>query len=294
MLEVKNITKLYDGKHGCSNVSFTLEPSEILGIIGTNGSGKTTTFKCLLQLLQPDKGEILLDGEKLQAKHKERFGFLPEERCLYKDLKVYEQLKLIGQLKKMDPLRIEEQSEYYMEKLGIEEHATRRIQELSKGNQQKVQLICALLNEPEILVLDEPLSGLDVLNAQLFKDLLMEEVTKGKMIVLSSHQFDAMEEFFEKVLLMRDGVPVYYGPVKDLKLSSPLRYLSFVTEEKQDYYLEDGVVHQSVSGREIRLTMENEAKAVKLMKKLLKNIPLDSLTIELPTLKDIIQENRLL
>ncbi len=294
MLKVEHLTKLYDGKHGCNDISFSLEKGEVLGVVGSNGSGKTTTFKCLLQLLLPDSGSMTLDEEPLTFRQKPLFGFLPEERCLYKDLKVYEQIELIGKLKKMSSQQIEQEMDLYLEKLGIPDYQDLRIAELSKGNQQKIQLICALLNDPKVLVLDEPLSGMDVLNAQRIKELLREESEKGKIILLSSHQFDAMEEFFDKVLLIREGKSVYYGKEEDLRKSSPIRYISLISNQRQDYYMEDGVVQQSVSGNTVRLMMENETKAMKLFRKLLKTEELNSFTIELPTLKDIIRENQLL
>jgi len=294
MLKVEHLTKLYDGKHGCNDISFSLEKGEVLGVVGSNGSGKTTTFKCLLQLLLPDSGSMTLDAEPLTFRQKPLFGFLPEERCLYKDLKVYEQIELIGKLKKMSSQQIEQEMDLYLEKLGIPDYQDLRIAELSKGNQQKIQLICALLNDPQVLVLDEPLSGMDVLNAQRIKELLREESEKGKIILLSSHQFDAMEEFFDKVLLIREGKSVYYGKEEELRKSSPIRYISLISTQRQDYYMEDGVVQQSVSGNTVRLMMENETKAMKLFRKLLKTEELNSFTIELPTLKDIIRENQLL
>lgn len=293
MLEVKNITKTYHGKRGVEELSFSLNSSEILGVVGCNGSGKTTTFRLLLQLLHPDSGEILVDGQPLEETDKCLFGYLPEERSVYRDLRVCEQLQLMGKLKGMDEKLIEERIDYWLNRLDISQYYDSYIQQLSKGNQQKVQLICALLHDPKIVILDEPLTGLDIINAQLFKEIVNELSASGKIILLSSHQFENVEEFFEKILLLKEGKCVWFGNVDQLRKSSQNRYIHFYTNKVKDYYLEEGVLHQSQSGKMMSLLMEDEQSAKKLFRKLLKE-PLLSLTLELPTIKDIIQERGLL
>ena len=294
MLKAENMTKIYDNGRGIRDISFTVAPKEVMGVIGVNGSGKTTTFKCLLQLLDLTDGKILLNDEELQKHHKGLFGYLPEERCLYKDLRVYEQITLIAELRKMSRNDTETAMNYWIERLDIQDLYESRIRELSKGNQQKVQLICALIHNPAVIVLDEPLSGLDAINAEKFKEIIEELRQKDKIILLSSHQFEYIEEFFQKVLLIKDGKSVWYGEVDTLKHLSKHRYIRFSTGELKEYFMEDGVISQSVSGNSVRLLMENETKAMKLFRKLLRTEPLNSFTIELPTLKDIVVERELL
>ena len=293
-LRVENIRKIYESGRGIENINFSLKPGEVMGVIGVNGSGKTTTFKCLLHLLSPDEGKIYIGEEELNESHKSLFGYLPEERCLYKDLKVYEQITLIGELRKMSREAIENAMDYWIERMNITNLYDSKIEELSKGNQQKIQFICAILHDPSIIVLDEPLSGLDAINAEMFKEIIEELRKKKKIILLSSHQFEYIEEFFQKVLLIKNGEQKWYGEVAKLKHMSEHRYIRIVTDKKKEYYLEDGVISQNVNGQSVRLMMEDETKAVKLFRKLLRSEPLNSMTIELPTLKDIVLERELL
>jgi len=294
MLQVKKIKMLYENNKGVQGVSFEVKPSEILGIIGSNGSGKTTTFKLLLRLLTLQSGNILVNGKDLSQIDKNDFGYLPEERSLYRDLTVYQQLKFFGQLRKMEYQHMEDRIDYWLNRLNIQQYTDKKIEQLSKGNQQKVQFISALLHDPEILILDEPLTGLDVNNVTLFKEIIRQQCEQQKIVLLSSHQFEYIEEFFEKVLVLKEGKMMWYGEVNQLRKSSPIRYLRFVSEENLEYYMEDGVILQHQFHHTYRLKMENETKAKKLLRKILKEQPLISCTIELPTLKDMIQERNLI
>ena len=290
MLKVNDLVKYYGKNRGIEGLSFTLSEGEILGIIGTNGSGKTTTFRLLLRLLLPDKGKITLNDHDLEDIDNKTFGYLPEERSVYRDLKVIEQISFLAKLKQLDDNLIKERLDYWLNKLEIEEYRNRKLKELSKGNQQKVQLICALIHDPLIVILDEPLTGLDIINVRLFKKIINELKDAGKMIMISSHQYEYIEEFCEKIILLKKGKANYYGSVNEIKQLLDLRYITLVTYFKKDYLLCDGVINQENSGNMIRLELENETKAKKLFKQLLKDKELVSLKYEFPTLGDVIDK----
>ena len=294
MLKVNDLVKYYGKNIGIEGLSFNLSKGEILGIIGTNGSGKTTTFRLLLRLLLPDKGTITLNDHDLEDLDNKTFGYLPEERSVYRDLKVAEQISFLAKLKQINDNEITERLSFWLNRLEIDEYRNRKIKELSKGNQQKVQLICALIHDPLIVILDEPLTGLDIINVRLFKKIINELKQAGKMVMISSHQYEYIEEFCEKIILLKKGKVNYYGSVSDIKQLIAVRYITLVTYFKKDYLLCDGVIHQEDSGNMIRLELENEIKAKKLFKQLLKDKEIVSLKLELPTLGDVIDKGFLL
>lgn len=294
MLKVNDLVKYYGKNIGIEGLSFNLSKGEILGIIGTNGSGKTTTFRLLLRLLLPDKGTITLNDHDLEDLDNKTFGYLPEERSVYRDLKVAEQISFLAKLKQINDNEITERLSFWLNRLEIDEYRNRKIKELSKGNQQKVQLICALIHDPLIVILDEPLTGLDIINVRLFKKIINELKQAGKMVMISSHQYEYIEEFCEKIILLKKGKVNYYGTVSDIKQLIAVRYITLVTYFKKDYLLCDGVIHQEDSGNMIRLELENEIKAKKLFKQLLKDKEIVSLKLELPTLGDVIDKGFLL
>jgi len=294
LLKVNDLVKYYGKNRGIEGLSFSLSEGEILGIIGTNGSGKTTTFRLLLKLLLPDKGTITLNNHDLEGLDNKTFGYLPEERSVYRDLKVIEQVSFLARLKQLDDNVISDRLDYWLARLDIEEYKYRKIKELSKGNQQKIQLICALIHDPLIVILDEPLTGLDIINVRLFKKIINELKQAGKMVMISSHQYEYIEEFCEKIILLKKGKVNYYGLVSEIKQSIATRYITLVTYAKKDYLLCDGVVDQEDSGNMIRLELENETKAKKLFKQLLKDSEIISLKLELPTLGDVIDKRILL
>ena len=174
MLEVKNVTKYYDKLCAVDHLSFQVKPGEIFGLLGLNGAGKTTTFRMILGLLDDYQGEILLDGQKIDYTVTDKIGFLTEERSLLTKLTVEEQIIYYGVLKGMNESLIKEKLDYWLTRLGLKDYQTKKIKELSKGNQQKVQFISAIIHEPKLLILDEPFSGLDPLNVELFKKIIKE------------------------------------------------------------------------------------------------------------------------
>ena len=217
MLKVENVVKYYGDFLAVDNLSFEVKEGEIFGLLGINGAGKTTTFRMIMGLLEPSSGIITLDGKKIDYSITDEIGFLTEERSLLTKLTVKEQAIYYGILKGMKESDIIERLNYLLKKFEIEEYIDKKIKELSKGNQQKVQFIKAILNKPKLLILDEPFSGLDPFNVELFKNEIIEMSKSGSMIIFSSHRMEHVELFCKKLVVLVNGKSVLSGELSEIK-----------------------------------------------------------------------------
>lgn len=217
MLKVENVTKKYGNLTAVNNLSFEVKDGEIFGLLGLNGAGKTTTFRMILGLLDDYTGNITIDGKKIDYSITDKIGFLTEERSLLTKLTVREQIVYYGVLKSMTEEKIDKKLDYWLKKFGIGDYKNRKIKELSKGNQQKVQFISAIINEPKLLILDEPFSGLDPINVELFKEVILDLKKKGTSIIFSSHRMEHVELFCEKLVVLVKGKSVINGYLSDIK-----------------------------------------------------------------------------
>lgn len=217
MLEVINAKMMYGDFVAVENLSFTIKPGEIFGLLGTNGAGKTTTFRMIMGLLEPKEGEVLYNGNKISYDNVNEIGYMIEERSLLTKITVKELMLYYGQLKDMEPKVILERLDYWLERFDIVEYRDKKIKELSKGNQQKIQFISAIINNPKLLVLDEPFSGLDPINTNLFVSVIHDFQEQGAMVVFSSHQLDHVESFCEKIIVLEKGKAIIDGHLKDIK-----------------------------------------------------------------------------
>ena len=223
-LEAKNITKSFGEKHVLRDVSFSVESGRALGLLGRNGAGKTTSIRILMQVFPPDSGEVLLDGERLRT-DRVRIGYLPEERGLYPKKPIMEQLVYFGLLAGISKKQALQNAERLLDRLEVTEYRDRRLETLSKGNQQKIQLVATLIADPQIVILDEPFSGLDPVNAQLLKDVVRELIGRGKLVLFSSHQMNYIEEFCDNIAILHEGKIVLSGALRDIKRSFPRNML---------------------------------------------------------------------
>lgn len=217
MLELKNVTKYYGDFKAVDNLSFKVNDGEIFGLLGVNGAGKTTTFRMIINLLDKNEGTILLDGKPIDYSITDKIGFLTEERSLLLKLTVLEQAIFYGTLKGLDKKTIEKRLDVLLERFHISEYKNRKIKELSKGNQQKVQFITAILHEPKLLILDEPFSGLDPINVEEFMKMINELKNKGTSIIFSSHRMEHVELFCDELVILVHGKSVLQGNLKDIK-----------------------------------------------------------------------------
>lgn len=215
-LEVKELRKSFSEKEVLHGISFCVESGKALGLLGRNGAGKTTTIRILMDVFKANSGQILIDGKKFEPR-KYQIGYLPEERGLYPKKKVTEQIVYLAQLRGVPSKKAKESTKLWLKKLGIEEYADKVLDSLSKGNQQKVQLAQTLVCNPEIVILDEPFSGLDPVNAQILKDTVRELISQNKLVIFSSHQMSYVEEFCEEIAIINKGEIVLSGNLKEIK-----------------------------------------------------------------------------
>ena len=217
ILEVNNVVKKYGEKTALNNVSLSIPRGSIYGLLGPNGAGKTSLIRIINQITFPDSGEILLDGEKLSPKHVQYIGYMPEERGLYKSMKVGEQALYLAQLKGISKEDAKRQLKYWFEKFEIGDWWNKKIQELSKGMAQKIQFVVTVLHQPKLLIFDEPFSGFDPVNANIIKDEILELKKKGSTIIFSTHRMESVEELCDEIALIHKSNKVLDGSLIDIK-----------------------------------------------------------------------------
>ena len=290
-LKIEKVSKYFGEKLAVDNISFDINKPGVFGLLGTNGAGKSTTIRMMLGILKKDSGEITWNGKKVERK-KVNFGYLPEERGIYPKSKIYEQLLYFAELKGMKKENASKEIDYWMDKLKVSEYKNMTAEKLSKGNQQKVQFITAILNDPELIVLDEPFSGLDPVNTELLKEVILELVEKGKYIVMSSHQMTSIEEFCSDVVIVNKGKTVLKGNLKEIKDAYKANRL--IINTKQDITAEIKDLNLNIEkniDNNYEIKIENEEIAHTLLKNLVnKNIEIDKFELKKPTLNDIFIE----
>jgi ABC-2 type transport system ATP-binding protein len=214
---VENLSKRFGETQAVVDVSFSVEPGEIFGLLGPNGAGKTTTIRMMLDIFKPDTGTVSIFGGALDLDKKRRIGYMPEERGLYKDQKLEPTLIYLATLKGLEEKTARSRLGGWLERLDLAEHRDKKVQELSRGMQQKAQIINTLLHEPDLIVIDEPFSGLDPVNTRLVKQILEEQRQAGRSILMSTHQMYQVEALCDRIVLIDDGSTVLYGPVSGIK-----------------------------------------------------------------------------
>lgn len=215
-LEVRDLRKSFGENEVLHGISFSVESGNALGLLGRNGAGKTTTIRILMNVFKGNAGSVLLDGKPFDpAKH--QIGYMPEERGLYPKKTVSEQLIYLGMLRGLSAKKAKENMKKWLAKMEVSEYENRKLETLSKGNQQKVQLAQTLITDPKIIILDEPFSGLDPVNSQILKDVISEQIQQGKLVIFSSHQMSYVEEFCQQIAILNHGDVVLSGELKEIK-----------------------------------------------------------------------------
>ena len=290
-LKVENVSKYFNNKLVVDNISFEINEPGVFGLLGTNGAGKTTTIRMILGIIKKDKGEITWNGKAVDRKNV-NFGYLPEERGVYPKSKIFDQLLYFAELKGMKVQEASEEIKDWMERLKIDEYQNMTAEKLSKGNQQKVQFITAILNNPELIVLDEPFSGLDPVNTELLKEVIIELVKKGKYIIMSSHQMTSIEEFCKDVVIINKGKTVLKGNLKEIKNSYQANRLEINADKDITSYInEAGMTIEKNIDNNYEIKIENEEQAHSLMKTLVvQGVKLNKFELQKPSLNDIFIE----
>lgn len=288
-LELRNIDKSFREKKVLKNVTLSAEGGKAFGLLGRNGAGKTTTIRILMNVFPADKGEVLLDEKPINY-DKVLFGYLPEERGLYPKKKIIDQLVYFAELKGMSHSKAVSAVDYWLDRLGMTEYRNKRLDTLSKGNQQKIQLITAVAHDPQIVILDEPFSGLDPVNAMLLKDVVKEIISKGKIVFFSSHQMNYIEEFCDSIAIINGGQVVLSGDLREIKRNYPRNRLvvrSLQNEKIASEY--EGSVERGENG-DIIIVLNTPEEKKSVMSKLTETYDIDEIKVYEPSLNDIFVE----
>lgn len=290
-LELKNVSKSFVGKKVVDNISFSLTKPGVYGLLGTNGAGKTTTIRMLLGIIKKDSGEITWKGKPVDRKLV-RFGYLPEERGVYPKTKIFEQLKYFAELKGMEKNQAISSINRWAKELKVEEYLQMSAEKLSKGNQQKIQFMTAIIHDPELVVLDEPFSGLDPVNTEIIKNIIIDLIRNGKYIIMSAHQMATIEEFCSDILILNKGKTVLQGNLKEIKEKYPANRVEIdVKQDIESYIKELNLEIEIETNNNYVIKISDEEKAHKLLNKLVVNgINIDKFEIKKPTLNDIFIE----
>lgn len=295
MLSIRNIVKQYANHRALDNVSIEVEKGSIFGLLGPNGAGKTSLIRIINQITGPDQGEILLNGEKLNPSHISIIGYLPEERGLYKKMEIGEQMMYLAQLKGLSKAEATARIKYWFEKMGIQSWWNKKVEDLSKGMQQKVQFIATVVHDPQLVILDEPFSGFDPVNAQLITNEILELNRKGTTIIFSTHRMESVEQLCDSIALIHKSKKILDGKVKDIKnryRNNTYRIAYYgqanIGENNiftmNDEKTEDDTTH---------LTLQiNEGKTVNdLLNFLIPQVQISELTEIIPSMNDIFIQN---
>lgn len=287
-LKVNNLNKSYGNKKVVNNLSFEMKEPGVIGLLGTNGAGKTTTIRMILNILSKDSGEVYWNDEVFDIK-KTNFGYLPEERGLYPKIPIKKQLMYFTALKKLDKEKTEKEIEYWIERLELTEYQDLLPNQLSKGNSQKVQLIISLIGDPDLLILDEPFSGLDPVNTELLKDVINELVKKNKYIIFCSHQMSMVESFCREVIIINKGKIVLDGNLKEIKNAYPENKIFLETKSDVTELLRSEDI--SKNGFEYIITLKNMNKKTLLNKLVSEDVDVEKFYVLRPSLQEIFIES---
>lgn len=290
MLMIRSLSKRYGDVVALDDASFEVRPGRIVGFLGPNGAGKTTAMRCIFGLVNPDAGEISWKGHPVGHRHRLRFGYMPEERGLYPRMRVREQLGYFGVLSGMSRPQAQQAADHWLGRLGLSDRAGSRLEELSHGNQQRVQLATALVHEPELLVLDEPFSGLDPLGIEAMSALLVEQSLRGVAILCSSHQLDLVEDICEDVVIIDEGKVVLDGEVDRLRAGTDKIRLEVAVEGEAWTPQFDGLVEIEGDHRHASFLADKDVGIEEILSKAATEGNVTSLSYGPPHLSDLFRE----
>ncbi len=289
ILELQHIEKSFTGKKVLTDVSFRVEGGKAFGLLGRNGAGKTTSIRILMDVFPAENGRILIDGKPIDYRSVQ-IGYLPEERGLYGKKLIIDQLVYFAQLKGIRYKDAVKSADAWLERLGMTEYRNKRLDTLSKGNQQKIQLITALAHDPDIVILDEPFSGLDPVNAMLLKDVVKEQIAKGKIVLFSSHQMSYIEEFCDSIAILNGGKVVLHGDLHDIKRNYVRDKLVVSTEHPDAILADFGSSAEVMDNGSLMIRLGSAGEKNVVMQRLVSNYDLDEVRVFEPSLNDIFVE----
>ena len=288
-LQLKDIHKSFGEKQVLKGITFSAESGKAFGLLGRNGAGKTTTIRILMDVFPADSGEVFLDGRPIDYS-RTGLGYLPEERGLYPKKKIIDQLVYFAELKGCARKDAVKAIDYWLDRLEMTEYRNKRLDTLSKGNQQKIQLITAVAHDPEIVILDEPFSGLDPVNAILLKDVVREEISKGKIVLFSSHQMNYIEEFCDSIAILNKGEIVLQGDLHQIKHNYRRDKLVVRSAQAEAIAAEPGVDCRRMEDGSLMLRLSSPEEKQKVMRHLTETYDIDEVRVFEPSLNDIFVE----
>ncbi len=290
-LTVTNLNKNYGENKVVDNLSFSIDKPGVFGLLGTNGAGKTTTIRMILGMINKDGGTVTWNGENYTP-NTVSTGYLAEERGIYAKFSIIDQLVYFGELKGMSKADAIKSIDYWLERLEATEYKNKKADQLSKGNQQKIQFVAALISNPSLLILDEPLSGLDPVNTDLFKEVIKEQIGKGKYIIMSSHQMNTIEEFCENLLILNKGKTILQGNLKEIKKGYGRNRLLVKCDEDIKHLIKEcNMEIESENAEEINLMVKSQEEVNRLLKRITdENISLVKFELREPSLHEIFIE----
>ncbi len=272
LLEVRNLVKNFNGIKAVDNVSFKVPEGSIFGLIGRNGAGKTTTIRMMMNIYLPDSGEVVLGGVKVGQEFKNKVGYLPEERGLYKKMKVIETLMYFAELKGATGKEVNKKAEWYLNRFDLFDRRLSKMEDLSKGNQQKIQFITTILHDPEFVILDEPFSGLDPVNTNLLKDIILELKEQGKIIIFSTHLMDFAEKMCDHIVMIDHGKVVLEGPLSGIKQKYAQKNISLNYEGDINFLKGNPIVEKIEDfGNSTGIRLKDSNQSQQLLKLLVDN-----------------------
>lgn len=289
ILELKNIDKSFGEKEVLKGVSFVAEGGKAFGLLGRNGAGKTTSIRILMNVFPANSGEVLIDGKPIDY-NKIGIGYLPEERGLYPKKLIIDQLVYFAELKGMSAKDAVKAVDYWLSRLGMTEYRNKRLDTLSKGNQQKIQLITALAHDPDIVILDEPFSGLDPVNAMLLKDVVKEQISKGKIVLFSSHQMSYIEEFCDSIAIINAGKVAISGDLHEIKRTYPRDKIVVSTQTPEKIMADLGDICTEREDGTLLIQLASPDEKQSMMKRLVESYDIDEVKVFEPSLNDIFVE----
>jgi ABC-2 type transport system ATP-binding protein len=288
ILELSEVSKSYDEFKAVDRLSMTIPQGSVFGLLGPNGAGKTSSIRMMIGITVPDSGEVRTFGESFRREHLQRIGYLPEERGLYKRMKIGEVLVFFAQLKGVSQSDAKKRSQYWLERLELTQWTTSKVEELSKGMQQKVQFIAAVLHEPEFMILDEPFSGLDPENAMELKNILLELKKAGKTILFSTHRMDTVEKLCDSICLINQGRGVLQGDLKQIKSSYGRSSIQMEYEGDVDFLTDASLVQSSNNyGNYVELKMQPGVDSQHLLARAMQSAQVNRFELVEPSLEQI-------
>lgn len=285
-LELRDIRKRFGDKQVLNGVSFKTESGRAFGLLGRNGAGKTTTIRILMDVFSADRGEVLVDGDPTEYKFI-RMGYLPEERGLYPKKKIIDQLVYFAMLKGMTKRQAVESVDIWLKRLGMSQFRNKRLGTLSKGNQQKIQLITALAHDPDVIILDEPFTGLDPVNAEALKEIVRDEIARDKIVIFSSHQMNYVEEFCDHIAILNGGKIVLNGDLKAIKRDYPRNRLIVSSSKSDEIMAKYQGESQRLDQDTVLLSLASPDDKQATMRQLVKKWDIDEIRVREPSLNDI-------